>query len=91
MKKSFRYIALSFVILLGLSAPQAFAGNKDRSGQAGASELLINPWAASSGWGNAGMSFVHGVEAIGFKLHQHLVAAGQRYPYCLLRCFGSRG
>ena len=49
---------------MGLSAPQAFAGNKDRSGQAGASELLINPWAASSGWGNAGMSFVHGVDAI---------------------------
>ena len=64
MNKSFRYIVLSFVVLLGLSAPQAFAGNKDRSGQAGASELLINPWAASSGWGNAGMSFVHGVEAI---------------------------
>ncbi len=64
MKKSFRYIVLSFVILMGLSAPQAFAGNKDRSGQAGASELLINPWAASSGWGNAGMSMVHGVDAI---------------------------
>ena len=64
MKKSFRYIVLSFVVLIGLSAPQAFAGNKDRSGQAGASELLINPWAASSGWGNAGMSFVHGVEAM---------------------------
>ena len=64
MKKSFRYIVLSLIILMGLSAPQAFAGNKDRSGQAGAPELLINPWAASSGWGNAGMSFVHGVEAI---------------------------
>ena len=64
MKKSFRYIVLSFVVLMGLSTPQAFAGNKDRSGQAGAAELLINPWAASSGWGNAGMSFVHGVEAI---------------------------
>ena len=50
MNKSFRYIVLSFVVLLGLSAPQAFAGNKDRSGQAGASELLINPWAATSGW-----------------------------------------
>ena len=64
MKKSFRYIVLSLVILIGLSAPQAFAGNKDRSGQAGASELLINPWAASSGWGNAGMSMVHGVDAL---------------------------
>lgn len=64
MKKSFRYIVMSLVILFGLSAPQAFAGNEDRSGQAGAAELLINPWAASSGWGNAGMSFVHGVEAM---------------------------
>lgn len=64
MKKSFRYIVMSLVILFGLNAPQAFAGNKDRSGQAGAAELLINPWAASSGWGNAGMSFVHGLDAI---------------------------
>lgn len=55
---------MSLVILLGFSAPQAFAGNKDRSGQAGAAELLINPWAASSGWGNAGMSSIHGVEAM---------------------------
>ena len=55
---------MSLVILFGLSAPKAFAGNEDRSGQAGAAELLINPWAATSGWGNAGMSFVHGVEAM---------------------------
>ena len=55
---------MSMVVLLGLTAPQAFAGNKDRSGQAGASELLINPWAASSGWGNAGMSSVHGLDAM---------------------------
>ena len=64
MKKSFGYIVLSLVALLGLTAPQAFAGNKDRSGQAGAAELLINPWAASSGWGNAGMSSVHGLHAM---------------------------
>ena len=64
MKKSFRYIVLSLVLLFGVSAPKAFAGNEDRSGQAGAPELLINPWAASAGWGNAGMSFVKGVEAM---------------------------
>jgi len=64
MKKSFGYIVMSMVILLGLTAPQAIAGNKDRSGQAGASQLLINPWAASSGWGNAGMSKVHGLDAM---------------------------
>ena len=64
MKKSFGYIVMSMVILLGLTAPQAFAGNKDRSCQAGASQLLINPWAASAGWGNAGMSKVHGLDAM---------------------------
>ena len=64
MKKSFGYIVLSLALLLGVSAPKAFAGNEDRSGQAGAPELLINPWAASAGWGNAGMSFVKGVEAM---------------------------
>ena len=64
MKRSFRYISMSLAILLGFTASQAFAGNPDRSGQAGAPELLINPWAASAGWGNAGMSFVHGTEAI---------------------------
>ena len=64
MKKSFRYIVLSLVLLLGINAPEAFAGNEDRSGQAGAAELLINPWAASAGFGNAGMSFVKGVDAL---------------------------
>ena len=64
MRKSFQYMVLSLALLLGVSAPKAFAGNEDRSGQAGAAELLINPWAASSGWGNAGMSFVSGVESI---------------------------
>ena len=64
MKKSFKYIVMSLVLLLGVSAPKAFAGNEDRSGQAGAPELLINPFAASAGWGNAGMSYVKGVEAM---------------------------
>ena len=64
MKKSFRYIVLSLALVLGVSAPKAFAGNEDRSGQAGAPELLINPYAASAGWGNAGMSLVKGVEAM---------------------------
>ncbi len=41
-----------------------FAGNKDRSGQAGASELLINPWTRSSGWASANMARVRGLEAM---------------------------
>ena len=40
------------------------AGNKDRSGQAGASELLINPWARSSGWGGVNVANSFGLESI---------------------------
>jgi hypothetical protein len=42
----------------------ALAGNKDRSGQAGASELLINPWARSSGWGGVNIANSFGLESI---------------------------
>ena len=41
-----------------------FAGNEDRAGSAGASELLINPWAASNGMANANTADVDGLEAV---------------------------
>jgi hypothetical protein len=53
-------IALSLLVFMGATGLKA--GNKDRSGQAGAAELLINPWARSSGWGNAGMASIKGLE-----------------------------
>jgi len=58
--------ALAFVLtgVMSLSSLVTFAGNPDRAGQAGASELLINPWPRSSGWGGAGSGGVRGVEAI---------------------------
>jgi hypothetical protein len=62
-----RYISkfILFVTLIGgFPVAESFAGNPDRAGQAGATELLINPWARSSGWGNANTGSVHGVEAI---------------------------
>ena len=65
MKKLFRTIVIaSLTIVIGLTSTELFAGNKDRAGQAGASELLVNPWAVSSGWGNAGMASVKGVDAM---------------------------
>ncbi|NCO54365.1 MAG: PorV/PorQ family protein [Bacteroidetes bacterium] len=45
-----------------------FAGNEQRAGQAGATELLINPWARSSGWGGANTSGVRGLEAINLNV-----------------------
>jgi len=65
MKNIYRLlIAIFFVSLVVVPNYQATAGNKDRSGQAGASELLINPWARSSGWGSVGTSCTQGLEAM---------------------------
>ncbi|MCX6287054.1 MAG: PorV/PorQ family protein [Bacteroidetes bacterium] len=65
MKNIYRLlIAIFFVGLVVLPTYYASAGNKDRSGQAGASELLINPWARSSGWGSVGTSCTQGLEAM---------------------------
>lgn len=61
MNNLYKYL-IAFLIITMVSP--AFAGNKDRSGQAGASELLINPWARSSGWGSANMAKVRGLEAM---------------------------
>lgn len=49
---------------LTIAATSAFAGNKDRSGQAGATELLVNPWAATTGMFGANTSNVMGLEAM---------------------------
>lgn len=42
----------------------ALAGNKDRTGQAGATELLINPWGQSTGLFGMNTSYVRGLEAM---------------------------
>jgi hypothetical protein len=50
-------------LLLG-SAGQISAGNPDRAGQAGATELLINPWARSSGWAGSNVAGARGLESM---------------------------
>ncbi len=47
-----------------MAAGPAFAGNGDRVGSAGASELLINPWARSAAWASAGVSCADGLDAV---------------------------
>ena len=49
--------------VLGLST-QALAGNKDRTGQAGAAELLVNPWGLSTGLFYQNTATVKGLEAM---------------------------
>lgn len=55
---------IAAAVLAGIfSATVANAGNEDRVGSAGSTELLINPWARSASWGSAGVSSVTGIEA----------------------------
>ncbi len=57
-------LAIFLVGLMVLPMDKVSAGNKDRSGQAGAAELLVDPWAKSSGWGSVGTSNAYGLEAM---------------------------
>jgi hypothetical protein len=59
-KNLIAYLLIGFLLIPSVAV---FAGNKDRSGEAGASELLINPWAKSSGWGGANVASVRGLES----------------------------
>jgi len=47
-----------------LASLSAFAGNPVRSGSAGASELLVNPWARTAGWGEGNTANVRGFEGL---------------------------
>lgn len=60
-----KFIYILFTVVLSLTmCHSAFAGNPDRQGEAGAYELLMNPWARSAGLHTMGTSFVSGVEAM---------------------------
>lgn len=64
MRKINTIIACSIILF----SANLMAGNEDRSGEAGASELLINPWARSSGWGGANTASVRGIEAMNLNV-----------------------
>ncbi len=52
------------LLCLIAAAPVAQAGNPDRQGEAGAYELLLNPFARSAGLGTTNTAYVAGVEAM---------------------------
>ena len=57
----YSFLLLVFCTLL---LPAAWAGNPDRQGEAGAPELLMNPWARSAGLHTMTTSMISGVEAM---------------------------
>ncbi|RME99548.1 MAG: DUF3308 domain-containing protein [Bacteroidetes bacterium] len=53
-----------FTIIGLLAATVSWAGNPDRQGEAGAQQLLLNPWAKSAGLHSLTTANIFGVEAI---------------------------
>ena len=54
----------SFILLFALGSAALYAGNPDRQGEAGAAQLLMNPWAPSAGLHSLNTANVWGVEAM---------------------------
>ncbi len=50
-------------MLAGALMQPVVAGNEDRAGSAGSTDLLINPWAQSSGWAGANTAIGRGLES----------------------------
>jgi hypothetical protein len=61
MKRSLKTVLLT-ALAFGTTV-SSFAGNPQRAGSAGATELLINPWARSSGMANSNIAGITGVES----------------------------
>jgi len=63
MNSSLKYILAIAISGMAVPGNQLFAGNPERAGQAGATQLLINPYARSSGQAGANTANARGLEA----------------------------
>ena len=79
------HTSIALLLAVAIAAPVQ-AGNPDRSGSAGAGQLLILPWALSSGVAGANTALVTGVEAsfsnvagLAFVNQTELAVCNQQY------------
>lgn len=66
MKNTSLFIS-GLLLAMVLGGTQVFAGNPDRQGEAGAYELLMNPWARAAGLNGLVAARVTGFEAMNFN------------------------
>lgn len=64
MKRKMNGPAVFLVAIAAFASTTVLAGNPDRAGSAGATQLLINPWTRSAGWGLANSASLRGVESM---------------------------
>jgi len=64
-----RKLKISIILLVVMSySVTVVGGNEDRAGEAGASQLLINPWTQSVGFAGANTASVTGLEAMAMNI-----------------------
>jgi hypothetical protein len=68
MKKNRLIQGILATVLFTCVSVGAKAGNEERAGEAGASELLINPWARSAGFAGANSATIVGLEAVNLNV-----------------------
>lgn len=61
-------VKLIILALITSYSFNAIGGNEDRAGEAGASQLLLNPWTRSAGWGGANTASAVGLEAMSLNI-----------------------
>lgn len=74
------------LIILGfaglLTSFNSFAGNDTKRGQAGAVELLINPWSRSAGMAGANSGIIRGVESMGLNVAGLSAVRRTEFNFC---------
>lgn len=74
------------IFLAGLAGilplAQLMAGNDTKRGQAGAVELLINPWARSAGMAGANSGIIRGVESMGLNVAGLSAVRRTEFNFC---------
>lgn len=61
---------------------QVFAGNDTKRGQAGAVELLINPWARSAGMAGSNAGVIRGLESMGLNVAGLSAVRNIEFNFC---------
>ena len=84
-----KFFKKTILIIAVLSSCSVWAGNEDRAGSAGATDLLINPWARSSAWGSAGLSSVNGLEAVFLNVAGLAYADQTEVQFCRTNWMGN--
>ena len=84
-----KFFKKTILIIAVVSSCSVWAGNEDRAGSAGATDLLINPWARSSAWGSAGLSSVNGLEAVFLNVAGLAYADQTEVQFCRTNWMGN--